>query len=92
MKNYLALALTLSLIIILVCVTKPDFTLLINLLCTAVDIWSVGCIMAELISGRPLFPGTDRILEWLFSGYSLDKTVVITLQHDLYIVWKSNVP
>ncbi|XP_055328292.1 mitogen-activated protein kinase 14-like isoform X2 [Paramacrobiotus metropolitanus] len=26
-----------------------------------VDIWSVGCIMAELISGRPLFPGTDHI-------------------------------
>uniref|UniRef100_A0A8C6PZ18 mitogen-activated protein kinase n=1 Tax=Nothobranchius furzeri TaxID=105023 RepID=A0A8C6PZ18_NOTFU len=26
-----------------------------------VDIWSVGCIMAELLTGRPLFPGTDRI-------------------------------
>lgn len=26
-----------------------------------VDIWSVGCIMAELIAGRPLFPGTDHI-------------------------------
>lgn len=26
-----------------------------------VDIWSVGCIMAELITGRPLFPGTDHI-------------------------------
>jgi len=25
-----------------------------------VDIWSVGCIMAELILGKPLFPGTDR--------------------------------
>uniref|UniRef100_A0A669DWI8 mitogen-activated protein kinase n=1 Tax=Oreochromis niloticus TaxID=8128 RepID=A0A669DWI8_ORENI len=27
-----------------------------------VDIWSVGCIMAELLTGRALFPGTDRIL------------------------------
>lgn len=27
-----------------------------------VDIWSVGCIMAELLTGRTLFPGTDRIL------------------------------
>lgn len=26
----------------------------------AVDLWSVGCIMAELISGRTLFPGADR--------------------------------
>jgi len=29
----------------------------------AVDIWSVGCIMAELLTGRTLFPGTDRILQ-----------------------------
>lgn len=27
-----------------------------------VDIWSVGCIMAELLTGKTLFPGTDRIL------------------------------
>ncbi|MCP9265574.1 Mitogen-activated protein kinase 14 [Dirofilaria immitis] len=26
-----------------------------------VDIWSVGCIMAELITGRTLFPGADHI-------------------------------
>jgi p38 MAP kinase len=26
-----------------------------------VDIWSVGCIMAELISGKTLFPGSDHI-------------------------------
>ncbi|KAH8388637.1 hypothetical protein KR093_011739 [Drosophila rubida] len=26
-----------------------------------VDIWSVGCIMAELITRRTLFPGTDHI-------------------------------
>ncbi|GLH15314.1 Mitogen-activated protein kinase p38b, partial [Gryllus bimaculatus] len=25
-----------------------------------VDIWSVGCIMAELLTGRTLFPGTDQ--------------------------------
>lgn len=30
-----------------------------------VDIWSVGCIMAELLTSRTLFPGTDRILFWL---------------------------
>lgn len=25
------------------------------------DIWSVGCIMAELLTGKTLFPGTDHI-------------------------------
>ncbi|XP_032973963.1 mitogen-activated protein kinase 11 isoform X1 [Rhinolophus ferrumequinum] len=28
---------------------------------TAVDIWSVGCIMAELLQGKALFPGNDYI-------------------------------
>ncbi|KAF6120217.1 mitogen-activated protein kinase 11 [Phyllostomus discolor] len=28
---------------------------------TAVDIWSVGCIMAELLQGKALFPGSDYI-------------------------------
>lgn len=36
--------------------------LCLSLRCVAVDIWSVGCIMAELLTGRTLFPGTDRIL------------------------------
>jgi serine/threonine protein kinase len=27
-----------------------------------VDIWSVGCIMAELLQGKALFPGNDCIL------------------------------
>jgi len=26
-----------------------------------VDLWSVGCIMAEMITGKTLFPGTDHI-------------------------------
>lgn len=28
----------------------------------AVDIWSAGCIFAEMLEGRPLFPGKDRTL------------------------------
>lgn len=29
----------------------------------SVDVWSVGCIMAEMVRGSVLFPGTDRILK-----------------------------
>lgn len=32
----------------------------------SVDVWSVGCIMAEMVRGSVLFPGTDRILTCLF--------------------------
>ncbi|XP_031112605.1 shaggy-related protein kinase epsilon-like [Ipomoea triloba] len=28
---------------------------------TAIDMWSVGCVMAELLLGRPLFPGESSI-------------------------------
>ncbi|EOR02032.1 Mitogen-activated protein kinase HOG1 [Wallemia ichthyophaga EXF-994] len=28
---------------------------------SAVDIWSVGCIFAEMIDGRPIFPGKDHV-------------------------------
>ena len=27
-----------------------------------VDIWSVGCILAEMLSNRPIFPGKHCIL------------------------------
>lgn len=32
---------------------------------TPIDIWSVGCIFAEMVNGRPLFPGaseTDQLM------------------------------
>jgi len=31
----------------------------------SVDVWSVGCIMAELLTGKPLFPGNDRIFYYI---------------------------
>lgn len=37
---------------------------------TPVDVWSIGCIFAEMYNGRPLFPGTTDVRErsrWLSS-------------------------
>lgn len=30
-----------------------------------VDVWSVGCILAELLLGKVLFPGKDHIDQWI---------------------------
>ncbi|KAK4446899.1 serine/threonine-protein kinase [Podospora aff. communis PSN243] len=38
----------------------PDVLLGSRTYSTSIDIWSIGCIIAEMFSGRPLFPGTTN--------------------------------
>lgn len=37
----------------------PEIMLTFKQYSKAIDVWAVGCILAEMISGRPLFPGRD---------------------------------
>ena len=39
----------------------PEIMLTLQQYTKAIDVWSVGCILAEMLSGTPLFPGTDCI-------------------------------
>lgn len=56
-----------------------------------VDMWSIGCILAELILGRPLFPGSSTInqIELIMSTVPpTSKAGMISLEfyvHDIFI-------
>lgn len=40
---------------------SPELLLGTNIYSTAIDIWSCGCVFAELLLGRPYFPGKSEI-------------------------------
>ena len=51
------------------------------------DMWSVGCVMAELLTGQVLFPGTDCILNSassIQSSYFIPCTCLYTF-HFYYV-------
>ncbi|CAL6106451.1 Kinase [Hexamita inflata] len=52
---------------------SPEVLLGSKLYSTAVDVWSIGCIMAELSTGEPLFQGRSEV-EMLFEIFQLRGT------------------
>uniref|UniRef100_A0ACD5U2E3 Uncharacterized protein n=1 Tax=Avena sativa TaxID=4498 RepID=A0ACD5U2E3_AVESA len=39
----------------------PELLLCRNKFCTSIDVWSVGCIFAELLGRKPIFPGREGL-------------------------------
>ena len=37
----------------------PEVMLTFKEYTLGIDMWSVGCVLAEMLSGKPLFPGRD---------------------------------
>lgn len=35
-----------------------------------IDLWSAGCLMAEMFSGRPVMPGRTEVKKYLYEFYS----------------------
>ena len=52
----------------------------------AVDIWSTGCIFAEMLEGRPLFPGKDRTQSFPFLREMILKRWSFTDVHQFSII------
>ena len=43
--------------------------------CRAVDVWAVGCLLAEMLTGEPLFPGDSDIDQLYHITRCFGKTV-----------------
>ena len=53
----------------------PEIMLTFKEYTKAIDVWSVGCILAEMLSGKPLFPGKDCMYRGILAdSYLTDKT------------------
>ena len=48
---------------------SPDVLLGCRKYSTSIDIWSVGCIFGEMVSGAPLFPGTIATTSFYYFFY-----------------------
>lgn len=49
----------------------PEIMLTFKEYTKAIDVWSVGCILAEMLNGKPLFPGKDCTYQFAHRQTSL---------------------
>lgn len=47
----------------------PEVMLTFKQYTRAIDMWSVGCVLAEMLSGKPMFPGRDCKCTFIGSVY-----------------------
>jgi mitogen-activated protein kinase 1/3 len=73
----------------------PEGLMLATHYTSAVDVWSVGCILAELILRRPLFPGKHNYdqLDQIFSVLGTPpKEQIDKIQNEKYRNYLKNIP
>jgi serine/threonine protein kinase len=58
---------------------------------TGVDMWSVGCIFAEMCTRKPLFPGDSEIDE-IFKIFRYDSSLFRDLLTNIIIVSSAHLP
>ena len=61
----------------------PEILLGSKAYCTPVDIWSVGCIFVEMLTGIPLFPGDSEVCVPSVNALPTSVCSVFTLLHPL---------
>lgn len=56
----------------------PELLLGTKVYDSSIDMWSVGCILAELLLGRPLLPGKTEIdqIDWIFKTFGYPDEIV----------------
>ncbi|KAJ0988884.1 hypothetical protein J5N97_007240 [Dioscorea zingiberensis] len=59
---------------------SPELLLGEMMYSTAIDVWSVGCIMAEMVMNKVLFPGVSEVDQ-------LDRIFSVMCMEDLEIIW-----